>query len=78
MRAMTGGRKRLCAEMVSRPEYRGRTRRFIEIDSDGSPLNSKEVHHVLALVKDELARSVVSETHAAGARHLQLHDLGTK
>src|SRR5262245_25210786 len=52
--------------------------RFVEIHPSSSRLNRENIPYPIALVKDELAHRVMSESHTARALRLYLYDVGGK
>src|SRR5262245_52754425 len=64
--------------MLSRFQDHDRISRFVEIYAGSSRLNGEDIPHAIALVKDELARRIMSESHAARARRLYLNDVWRK
>src|SRR5262245_14128682 len=68
----------LLSELLSRFQDHDRLSRFVEIYAGSSRLNCENVPHGIALMKDELARSVMSESHTASSRRLYLYNVGRK
>src|SRR5262245_19745772 len=68
----------LLSEMLSRFQDHDRLSRSVKIYTGSSRLNCENIPHAIALVKDELARRVMSESHAARARRLHLNDVRRK